>query len=347
MEPGSKIRIGNDIRLFVKLVPGQTFSQDIIRKFDGFISGEEVFDLSYTKIDLMLFDKDSKKFVVGQKHISEDKYTYYYADNEDSYGPEEFENLQDYRTPSENLVYKYDNNFYKWNGDLVQIKSTSSSYPININSIKAYIINTTVEKQAIDDLKKKTKFIDRFPIEPMFDSYIASKYNIHSAGYPHYREFPHRHIIGPHTGFGYNPQWNMIYKPYFKKNLTEYMAPVRATYFNDQVEVFFPAHAQLFTGEYKLIIVAKLYEPGYSPNNLRTITTDYQNVFSLVSSSEEASDEKAIIYITPQDANWIPDDIYAHSGQFSPDTGRVTVSLTNNSKFDIDMSDEVLWYEGA
>lgn len=42
----------------------------------------------------------------------------------------------------------------------------------------------------------------------------------------------------------------------------------------------------MYTGVYKLLIVAKIYEPGYMKDNLRTVTMDYENVFELVSKSD-------------------------------------------------------------
>lgn len=52
--------------------------------------------------------------------------------------------------------------------------------------------------------------------------------------------------------------------------------------------MLFPAEAQYYTGVYKLTVVAKVYEPGYSLDNLRTITMDYENVFKLVDTSDGA-----------------------------------------------------------
>ena len=46
--------------------------------------------------------------------------------------------------------------------------------------------------------------------------------------------------------------------------------------------MFFPANAQLYTGKYKLVLVVKLYEPGYCKNHFRTVTVDYNDVFELV-----------------------------------------------------------------
>ena len=161
---------------------------------------------------------------------------------------------------------------------------------ININSVKAYLINTTAEAAALADLNNKTRFISRFPIEPMIDAYTSTQYNINSTGYPSYHAFPNNHVIGSYAGFGYDPHWRRIYRPIPQHNLTEFLAPVKATDDKDTVEVFFPADAQLLTGDYKIVIVAKLYEPGFSCNNLRTVTMDYENIFTLVNSSEEGVD---------------------------------------------------------
>lgn len=67
------------------------------------------------------------------------------------------------------------------------------------------------------------------------------------------------------------------------------MAPVSASEKKGKVYVDFPAESQLYTGQYALVIIAKIYQPGYGSNdNLRTITMNYNLVFELVGSSEEA-----------------------------------------------------------
>lgn len=142
---------------------------------------------------------------------------------------------------------------------VVKLLGNSSIGAINIQSVKAYIINTTMQEAMINDLKNKTRFISRFPIEPESDAYITTPYNINCSGYPSYRAFPQTCIVGPYSGFGVYPDWNKIYKPVPKYNFIEYPAPVEATSAKDVVNVFFPADAQLFTGDYKLVIVAKIY----------------------------------------------------------------------------------------
>lgn len=215
---------------------------------------------------------------------------------------------------------------------------------VNIHSVKVYIVNSALEAKRIEDFNKKSKFFRRFPIEPAVDGYTPDEYHVHGAGHPSYRAFPY-------NGFGYNPKWDKIYKrPHH--DLNEFVAPVRSTADRDTVEVFFPASAQLSVGDYKIIVVAKLYEPGYSPNNLRTVTTDYENVFTLVSTSEEGTDSPVTLNINgTEDSGEEPEpgdtvDIHAESGTFNKANGLVDIVLNNGDSFNIDLSDEILWYEG-
>lgn len=168
---------------------------------------------------------------------------------------------------------------------------------VQIQSIKAYIINTTAEAKAIEDMKNKTRFMSRFPIEPKIDAYTASAYDTNACGFPTYHAFPQNHVIGSYAGFGVEPNWFGIYRPVPKHNLTEFLAPVKYTSVNSRIEVFFPAEAQRYCGDHKLVLVAKIYEPGYSPNNLRTITMDYENIFTLVDKSSEGTDSDVVISV--------------------------------------------------
>lgn len=202
---------------------------------------------------------------------------------------------------------------------------------ITINSVKAYIINTSVEKIALENLQNKTKFISRFPIEPEIDMYCSTSYNINSSGYPSYHAFPKNHVIGSYAGFGTNPNWSNIYKAVPDHNFSEYLAPVKATADKDVIEVYFPAEAQLYTGDYKIVVVAKLYEPGFSLNNLRTVTMDYENVFTLVNTSEEGVD--SAVSLNVGEDNRIID--------LQGDTDVVVGSINSIS---IDNAEGVKWY---
>ena len=181
----------------------------------------------------------------------------------------------------------------------VTLINKSGSDNINIKYVKAYVINTSKEKEAEESLKNKTKFINRFPLEPYIDAYSSTAYDIRSTGFPTYRAYPQDHVFSPYSGFGINPHWDDIYKKIPKHNLTQYQAKVKPTIYPDTVSVFFPAESQLFTGDYKLVIQAKLYEPGFSDNDLRTVTMDYEDVFTLVNTSEEGVDGEVTIEVGP------------------------------------------------
>lgn len=162
--------------------------------------------------------------------------------------------------------------------------------PININSVKVYIINTTLENKIHEDIRNKTKFISRFPVEPVRGYYQPNEYNLNVAGFPSYHAMPYDHMPTRYNGFGLNPQWNNIYKPEQDYNAVEFLAPVKHTDDPSILEVVFPAEAQLYCGKYKIVVVAKLYESGYSYDNTRTVTMDEGEVFELVSSSEIGRD---------------------------------------------------------
>lgn len=174
---------------------------------------------------------------------------------------------------------------------------------VNIKSIKAYIINTTIENRRVEEAKNKMRFISRFPVEPYVDAYSSTAHDIKSAGYPTWHAFPQNYVYGSYAGFGVHPHWDDKYRPMPKHNFSEFCAPVKATEDTNVVQVSFPAEAQLYTGDYKIVIVAKIYEPGYSPNNLRTVTMDYENVFTLVNTSDEGIDSEVTLNVASSHNN--------------------------------------------
>lgn len=237
---------------------------------------------------------------------------------------------------------------------LIRLLGNKTIDPININHVKAYIINTSVEKSALDKLRNKTRFVSRFPLEPMIDSYTSTAYNINSTGYPTYYAFPKDYVIGSYAGFGCHPHWDHIYRPIPHHNLTEFLAPVKSTRSRNVIEVLFPAEAQLFTGDYKIVIVAKIHQPGFRPNDLRTITMDYENIFTLVNTSDEGEDGPVKIQVGDADQyDQYGQDIFALSGELvegqdqqGQTTKNVNVNRTDGTSFDIDLSSELSWYEG-
>lgn len=219
---------------------------------------------------------------------------------------------------------------------------------VNINSINAYLINTSKWQDLMDEQYRETalmhdeiecrrdkiKFVSRFPLEPHFPGFHPTPYDVCCTGNPCYHQhpipyipiyhgygvYPHtfehgcygpcawhtnhpHHLCEPHT-WACDDMHDIIDRAGFKHldvqrqyDRCRFLAPVEATESKNKVKVYFPAQAQLYTGVYKLVIVAKVYEPGYCKDNLRTITIDYENVFTLVGSSDEGIDGNITIRV--------------------------------------------------
>ena len=225
--------------------------------------------------------------------------------------------------------------------------------PVSIRSVKAILINTTLQEDYEKKLKDKTRFISRFPMEPYYLPYEPTPYDICSSGFPGWRAYPRRHLYMPYAGFGVHPHFGGLYKPLACiKRDTEYVANVMATKDQHVVEVSFPARAQRFAGTYKLIVVAELYAPGFNGRNLKTITVDVPNVFELVKTSEEGIDTgiminvNSVIDILPggdEQSDIVYDDIYVNEGQFDNDT--IALGRTDGSTVNVDTSSVTGWWE--
>lgn len=223
---------------------------------------------------------------------------------------------------------------------------------IGIRSVKAFLINTSKEGEYQEMMKKKTRFIARYPIEPCLGCFHSTPYNICNSGYPTWRAYPHRYCVAPYHGYGLRPQWDGLYHILPSKPSFEYAAPVMYTQYQNVVEVAFPAEAQRFTGTYKLIIVAKVYAPGYNMANLKTITVDMPDVFELVKTTEEGVDTGISMNVTNvQDVltnigsyEGSYDDIYVNSGEYNDNN--ITLGRTDGTPVDVDVSEFTAWYEG-
>lgn len=223
-----------------------------------------------------------------------------------------------------------------------------------IRSVKAILVNETMKEKIVNDLKKKTKFMTRFPRDPYMHAFCSSPHNINNSGYYCWRAFPQRHMFASYNGFGVTPDWNSIYKPLPKRSDVEYIANAAATSKQNIVEVMFPAEHQLHTGVYSLIIIAKLYAPGYNAQNLRTITIDVPNVFELVKTSQEGMDTDMYIDVSalldklPEDQAYVPDaeDIYVRHGWVSNDGENViNLNRTDDSTIQVNLDSITGWYE--
>ena len=136
----------------------------------------------------------------------------------------------------------------------IQVNNIDGVSSLNIKSVKCLIINTA-------------------PLEKY--SHLSTSHNINKFCVPVY----HAH---PYIGFGLHPHWHYLYNILPK---LAYTAPVSYQNTENSFEVLFPAKEQQFTGIYKLVLIIKIYQPGYI-NNVRTITMDYPDVFKLDDTSE-------------------------------------------------------------
>lgn len=225
----------------------------------------------------------------------------------------------------------------------------AASTEVSIRSVKAILVNTTMWEKILKDLRNKTRFIDRFPIEPRLRAFHSTPYDICNSGYPIWRAMP------VYPGFGINHPIGEMYKkrPWF--NDAEYRARVTATDQQHVVEVHFPAEHQRYTGTYKLIIVAKLYAPGFNDQNLKTVTVDVPGVFELVGTSAEGYDTGIEINVNTiidklpsgSGSNDDPvvgfDDIYVNDGSVYDNT--LLLNRSDDSDVDIDLSSITGWYD--
>ena len=77
----------------------------------------------------------------------------------------------------------------------VTLNNISSTDSINIKSLQAFIINSSLKDEHDLSLRKKLRFLGRFPIEPCCDAYIPTGYDIKTAGYPSYIAYPQTYCV--------------------------------------------------------------------------------------------------------------------------------------------------------
>lgn len=257
----------------------------------------------------------------------------------------DFESID--QNPYVNKRYEvyYPNNGYGENS--VDFKAEGT--PISIRNVKAILVNIDKQKEYQEYLKKKSRFISRFPIEPGYDAYQPGAYDLCNSGYPTYRAYPHRPI---YAGFGLHPHFWGLRKPLPMDDGCSFRAPVVATKLQNVVEVIFPARAQRFTGKYNLIIVAEVYCPGFNMANLKTVTVDIPEVIELVKTSAEGVDgdvtanvEDVIDIIGGYNTNSdVQPDVYVNSGSYSDN--EIVLGRTDNTTVSIDTSEFTAWHEG-
>lgn len=257
--------------------------------------------------------------------------------------------------------------------------------PLNIHSVQAYLINTSVKSDlenqikqayseydnAVENKKDKIQFISRFPMEPHFNNYASTHYDICQCGCPHYYATP-RCYRPVYCGFGVHPHTfdgfkNHLWAHYdmdplmcnikkaedvYHKNerFLQYQARVESTGYADKIMVYFPGKDQLTVGIYKLIIVAQVYQPGYSNcSQFKTVVADYDDVFELVYTG--GGDAQLNVGVVPTYSNSGEDgqhglDLHVKDGVFDLDKNQLTLILNSNNPIDpIDTSAETGWWD--
>ena len=242
------------------------------------------------------------------------------------------------------------------------VSAYSKGTPIGIRSVKAILINNTLKEKRAEEFKKKNRFITRFPIEPCIEAFHSTPYNVCNSGYPTWHTYPlwygkqEHFLYSPHhhyyKGFGPNPHFDGLYRPLPMNDGSEYYADVMATEMQNVVEVSFPAEDQRFTGKYTLIIVAKVYAPGFNHQNLKTITIDFPDVIELVKTSDEVEDNdiagthsQVIDKLPAFEVIVDPDtDVYVNNASLQTDNGsRIVLERTDGENINIDMSSVLDW----
>lgn len=221
----------------------------------------------------------------------------------------------------------------------IQLTLDGTEDRANIQSLRAIFVNTTLKEKLQKEYKKRNRFIGRFPIEPFVDEFEPNEYCINSTGYPKYNVT----VYNQYKGFGVKPDWNNSF-PVKQQPITEYYAEVNHTQIQDVVSVLFPGEAQLYEGSYELVVIAKVYQAGYK-NNIRTVATNYKNVFELVKDSQEEGVNNPVqIEIVNSDNTEVPQDTYVVSGSYS--NNQIKLRRNDNGIINVDVEPIMIgWYE--
>lgn len=108
-------------------------------------------------------------------------------------------------------------------------------------------------------------------------------------------------MFGPIDDYRYFPAYNGfgVRSKQFKIVPDKYLASSRVISGSKQIEMYFPAEDQRNFGEYIVLIVITVYEPGWGSNNLRTFTINKGVQFEIVdeyNSNDNQSEDTDVIY---------------------------------------------------
>lgn len=100
-------------------------------------------------------------------------------------------------------------------------------------------------------------------------------------------------MFGPIDDYRYFPAYNGfgVRSKQFKIVPDKYLASSRVISGSKQIEMYFPAADQRNFGEYIVLIVITVYEPGWGSNNLRTFTINKDVQFEIVDEYKNKEDD--------------------------------------------------------
>ena len=221
-----------------------------------------------------------------------------------------------------------------------------------VRQITAYLVNTTKVDEYEAKLNERPRFSGRFPREPFSHDYSTTPWCLCGCGMPTYNAYP-VNASCVYSGFGTEP-YKLTRELAKIAKYIQYKAKCQAAAQQNIINVYFPAKDQFCTGVYKLVVVAKVYAPGYNDENLKTIQVDIPEVFELVATTEEGIDTGVVISTDVDNAadgtagadtqDAIFTDVYVNGGVLSD--GNIILSRTDNNPVSIDLDGVVGWYEG-
>lgn len=102
-----------------------------------------------------------------------------------------------------------------------------------------------------------------------------------------------------------------------------------------------------------MVIVAKVYAPGFNSANLKTITVDIDDVFELTESLKGSGDTgvqvkvNLIQDILPAGDDFITtrvDDKYLYTSQFDEKSNTVDLEMNDGEIFNVSLDSRLGWY---
>ena len=162
-------------------------------------------------------------------------------------------------------------------------------------------------------------------------------------------------MFGPIDDYRYFPAYNGfgVRSKQFKIVPDKYLASSRVISGSKQIEMYFPAADQRSFGEYIVLIVITVYEPGWGSNNLRTFTINKGVQFEIVDEYKNNEDDLQTGETVEYDGyKFESKKVLAKYKSKAPDNHYKVIeikesSLSNNSVDESTVTDVKLFQKGA